>query len=33
MLTRYRANGEEDLCIDCHTDIEYEKLMGEGEIG
>lgn len=29
MLTRYKANGDEDLCIDCHADKEYERLMNK----
>lgn len=30
MLTRYKANGDEDLCIDCYTDKEYKILMDKG---
>ena len=29
MLTRYKVGGDEDLCIDCHADREYNILMGK----
>lgn len=28
-LTRYKVSGDEDLCIDCHANAEYKRLMGK----
>lgn len=32
LLTRYKANGDEDLCIDCHADKEYDRLMNKEKL-
>lgn len=29
ILTRYKVSGDEDLCIDCHANKEYERLMSK----